>query len=94
MSLAADSGLEALFGANGRAEWILAPNDAPEGSAVASRAKHHGDFDDDKPTLAATLARVLGVGKTGLDFTFQPSAQRKRAIRRNIDHAADFALTR
>ncbi|HYT97382.1 MAG TPA: C1 family peptidase [Casimicrobiaceae bacterium] len=90
----ADPGLKALFGANGKAEWILAPNDAPEGSAVASRAKHHGEFDDDKPTLAATLARVLGVGKTGLDFTFQPSAQRKRAIRRNIDHAADFALTR
>lgn len=53
-----DPVLKKLFKA-GR-NWILSPNIATEGSATASRSHHHGDFDDDKATVNATLARILG----------------------------------
>lgn len=42
-----------------RAEWILAPNDAPAGRPDASRARTHGAFDEDPVTWRATLARIL-----------------------------------
>jgi hypothetical protein len=41
-------------------EWVLAPNDEPVGSDRAARATSHGGFDDDRPTLQATLARITG----------------------------------
>ena len=40
-------------------EWVVAPN-RQEGRN-GSQAKHHGDFDDDPATVAATLMRILGV---------------------------------
>jgi hypothetical protein len=39
--------------------WIKSPNDAPDGSRDASRARSHGSFDDDASTVKATLARIL-----------------------------------
>ena len=39
---------------------VIAPNDRPEGDAGASKAEHHGDFDNDMRTVLATLARVIG----------------------------------
>jgi hypothetical protein len=53
-----DPVLRKLFKA-GR-NWVPSPNTDKEGSAAASRASHHGDFDDDKATVKATLARILG----------------------------------
>lgn len=58
----ADPDLVKLF-KSGKADWITAPNNAVSGSADASTARHHGDFDNDGPTVRATLARI--VGKTG-----------------------------
>jgi hypothetical protein len=89
----ADPELRALFGAGG-SDWIVAPNDVAAGSRDASAAKHHGDFDDDGATVAATLARMLGTATTRRRFVFTASAQRKRALRRHIDQQQDFALTR
>jgi hypothetical protein len=40
-------------------DLVLAPNIHPDGSRNASRTTSHGDFDDDGPTLRATLARML-----------------------------------
>lgn len=54
-----DKAIAALF-KNGNAEWIPSPNDEPLGSRRASTARHHGDFDDDRATLRATLARIVG----------------------------------
>lgn len=90
----ADPALNRLFGPNGQADWVVAPNTDPEKSATASRAKHHGDFDDDKATVLATLARVLNRATAAAPVQFQASPQRKRAIRRKIDDLPDFALTR
>ncbi len=41
-------------------ELITAPNDEPEGALTASKASRHGDFDNDKRTVLATFARILG----------------------------------
>lgn len=59
-SVVADPRLAALFRAGTNAQWIVAPNAQPIGSADASRARRHGAFDDDVATVRATLARVLG----------------------------------
>ena len=47
----------------GHATWVVAPNQEPEGSPLASGARHHGDFDDDKASVQATLAGILGDSK-------------------------------
>jgi len=61
---------------------------------VASGAKCHGGFDDDKATVLATMARILNKGKAAVTLEFAGSNQRKRAIRRKIDQMRDFSLTR
>jgi predicted alpha/beta hydrolase family esterase len=57
-----------------RIDWVRAPNTANKGSASASTARHHGDFDDDRPTLAATLARILDAGRSSEAFVINRSA--------------------
>jgi hypothetical protein len=57
-SIRDDADLAALFAAGG-ADLVLAPNAAPEGGRDASTARSHGSFDDDAPTVASTLARIL-----------------------------------
>jgi len=53
-----DNDLQELFKKqNSNAEWIQAPNKRPK--PYASTATHHGDFDDDCPTLMSTLCRIL-----------------------------------
>jgi hypothetical protein len=58
-----------------RCNWVLAPNTEPEGTARASTSRRHGAFDDDRPTLTATLARILGDGASaaGAAFSFEHS---------------------
>ncbi|MCC6471931.1 MAG: C1 family peptidase [Alphaproteobacteria bacterium] len=51
--------------------WALAPNRPEDKPALASRALHHGDFDDDETTLKSTLAFILNPGLS------QPSAMAK-----------------
>lgn len=79
----ADAELQALF-ASGQAEWILAPNKAPDNSPTASRATRHGDFDDDTATVEATLARILDQASTTSSLSFAPSGQSRRTMRRRI----------
>jgi hypothetical protein len=68
--------------------WVLSPNTEPEGSPRASTARRHGAFDDDQPTLKATLARILGDGTAaaGASFSFEHSAatwsERRAALMR------------
>lgn len=71
---------------SGRAEWIRAPNAEPSGSPTASRARSHGDFDDDEATVRATLVRILGEvpagdGATAGPIRFERSAASRRAER-------------
>jgi len=55
----ADKELNALF-AGAHAEWIRSPNNNTDNPAYYSTARHHGDFDNDKATIAATLQRITG----------------------------------
>jgi hypothetical protein len=57
MFVAVDSDLKRLFRSS-RAEWVLSPNDAPEGSRGHSTSRSHGDFDDDLATLRSTFMRI------------------------------------
>jgi hypothetical protein len=60
------------------ANWVRSPNGLPEGSANASEARHHGDFDDEDRTVQATLARILdasSVSPGGLQFRPSTSAR-------------------
>jgi len=75
-----NGGLKGLVKA-GLVEWVAAPNAQPVGSEAASRAQHHGDFDDDQATVRATLARILGRPSTadaGLRFHRSVSSLRDR----------------
>lgn len=83
---AADGGLTGFFGE--RADWVRSPNQAPDGSPKRSTARHHGDFDDDLPTLQATLARVLAKRSVTAEFAFHHSASSLRDRRVGIDRVA------
>lgn len=48
---------------SGKVTWIQAPNTTPVGSLGASASVEHGGFDDDKATVASTLAFILGSSK-------------------------------
>ena len=82
-----DQQLRQLFAAD-KADWILSPNGNPDHSPAASRAMHHGDFDDDTPTVEATLARILGKTATTTTLAFKASGQRRRSVRLRLDTAA------
>jgi len=77
-----DPELDMLF-KNGKADWVRSPNTAEDGSPVHSTSRHHGDFDDDKPTVLATLARILGRGTSQAPFEFAstPSSLQARRLR-------------
>jgi len=83
-----DSTVQALV-KSGRLELILSPNDQRVGSTKASKARHHGDFDDDEATVKATLARILEVGSVAsVDFKFHRSASSLRSKRLGADAAS------
>lgn len=58
------------------ADVVFAPNGQPMGSPLASEATHHGDFDDDERTVAATFGRILAAG--GAAGEAPSAAARKR----------------
>ena len=82
-----DADLKELF--TGKADLILAPNTEPEGLPSSSTARHHGDFDDDLPTVKATFARILQPTKPGtmaaVDLAFNSSASALRNRRLQLD---------
>jgi hypothetical protein len=84
---ARSSALAALFRSE-RAVWIKAPNDEVEGRPGASGAKHHGDFDDDKPTLLALLNRLTGIQVPPKALTMRTSSEVTRERRLVLDGKA------
>jgi len=91
-----DPAIRAIF-SSGTADRVIAPTTGLKpGDPNASEAKHHADFDDDLPTVLATLARILGSAKAASDtpIAFASGASKKRETRRKIDKMADFAATR
>jgi hypothetical protein len=81
-----DPKLRAFFsGGHPNVDWVKTPNQAPEGSPQASTARHHGDFDDDRATVLATLARILGRSTAGATLRFEPSAASRRSRRRLLE---------
>jgi hypothetical protein len=92
----ADAAIRAIFD-DGTADRVIAPTSGlPRGDPNASEAKHHADFDDDKATVLATLARILGSSKVAAaaPLGFTSGNSKKRETRRKIDKMPDFALTR
>jgi len=65
--------LKELF-RSGSADWVKAPNNYRMGSIWSSKSSHHGDFDDDEPTLRSTLARILVVEQTDMALSISRSA--------------------
>jgi hypothetical protein len=70
-------------------EWVRAPNDAAETSRWASSARHHGDFDDDAPTLRSTLSRILQSWEELPEFDFQRSEDSLREKRTQLDNLTE-----
>ncbi|WP_210474729.1 C1 family peptidase [Pseudomonas chlororaphis] len=69
-----------LFRSAANADWVRAPNNLPMGDKGASRARHHGEFDDDDETVSATLARILG--KDGLKESLDLSQSKVLQVQR------------
>jgi len=70
-------------------DWVFAPNALLSGQQDASGSKAHGAFDDDTPTLHATLARILGKPKIpAAPFGHHSSAASNRAVRAPLNATA------
>ena len=67
-----------------KADWILAPNEKADGTMGASTSRHHGDFDDDGPTVKATFGRIIGAKQPDAQFNFKPSASKLRERRKKL----------
>jgi hypothetical protein len=82
----ADNELQALFDETSRLDttWLLSPNTVAIGSEDGSRSTHHGDFDDDKATVMATLARIVGKGTSKADVKFQRTASSRINLRQSL----------
>ena len=81
-----DTELSALFKRKS-AHWVRSPNSAEPGSPYHSTAAKHGGYDDDRPTVIATLARILDRPVSDVRITFRPSESKLRDVRRTL--AAD-----
>ena len=65
-SVRADTALVTFFGLGsgaGKAEVVWSPTAAMTGKA-ASKAVHHGDFDNDSPTMNSVMRRILAIPDT------------------------------
>jgi hypothetical protein len=83
---AKDPALTSMFQTR-RAHWIKAPNTEAMSSPGASRATHHGDFDDDNATLQATLVRIIGQQVPDTAFSIHRSAAGQRDVRTRLMEA-------
>ncbi len=80
--ISADNQLKDLF-TSGAADWVRAPNNETD-RLKHSTARHHQDFDDDAPTIQATLARILGDGETRVPLKFHKSASAYKSQRKRL----------
>ena len=78
-----DAELSALFKRK-TASWVRSPNSAEPGSLDHSTAAQHGGYDDDRPTVLATLARILDRSVSDVRITFRTSESKLRDIRRTL----------
>ena len=78
-----DAELSALFKRK-TAHWVRSPNSAAPGSLDHSTAAQHGGYDDDRPTVLATLARILDRSVSDVRITFRTSESKLRDIRRTL----------
>lgn len=73
----------------GRLAWIQSPTPAPPPDTANATA--HGGFDDDRATLEATIARILGKRGTAADFDINRSEagldERRRILSRAFDRS-------
>ncbi len=87
-----DPALSRIFRRKG-VDLVLAPNADPEDSLTASTAVHHGDFDDDVPTVKSTLARMLGPragpAQPAAAIKFHRSASRLRDRRSILERTTE-----
>jgi len=61
--------------------WLRSPNQF--GEPFASKAMHHGDFDDDRPTVRSLLATMTSVSEgAGASFAFSRSTASRSARRK------------
>ncbi len=76
-----------------RLDLVLTPNiDRRTPVTEQSASRHHGDFDDDELTVKATLARILGPGKSQQALVaapanqnvFRSNARRLRRLRQDL----------
>ena len=84
-----DADLLALF-EKGPHRLVRAPNQQPVESGLGSEARHHGDFDDDRHTVASTFATIAGhprgpAGSTLPTLQFRRSASALRDKRTSMD---------
>ena len=59
---------------SGQLDWVQSPNAIAQGGPDAARSTSHGGFDDDRATLDATVARILGKTSAPTQFTIHRSA--------------------
>jgi hypothetical protein len=78
-----DAQLMQLFGSGG-ADWVVAPNNEPDGSPGASRATTHTDIDNERTTVKATLTRILGQAPLPQAFVSVGSSALTRELRRRL----------
>jgi hypothetical protein len=72
---------------NKTATWILSPNSQTT-TLKASKSTSHGGFDDDKPTVKGTLARILGSStSSAAPIEFKASASSSKDQRSGLSAA-------
>jgi predicted alpha/beta hydrolase family esterase len=86
-SVTRDSTVQGLI-KRGQLDWVRSPNQDKLGTSAASRATHHGEFDDDEATVRATLARILGRGQVTESIRFGSTGAGKRARRELLMQSA------
>ncbi|MEO6117863.1 MAG: C1 family peptidase, partial [Methylotenera sp.] len=96
--ISADPTLNKLI-KNKTIDLVMTPNDFPVGHPNSSTAKSHGDFDDDIPTVKATLMRILGLPSTSksivkpdieaINMSFNKSKSSLRRTRMDIANQSE-----
>jgi hypothetical protein len=82
-----DPELVELFQDPESAAWVKTPNDAPPDTPWASKARSHGSFTDDTPTLVSTLSRIQTPREKTPSFALASSDTAMRDRRMQINQA-------
>lgn len=80
----ADPELNQLFINNPSFDLVLTPNQNKHEGTRYSTASSHGDFDNDEPTLKATLARIIGTAAINVSMPMNPSASAVKSRRLHL----------